>query len=209
MSGDFDNEDVLLLMVKLLTHIYFNFILLFTYIYLYILFILFKFAGDLDIDVFHDNDEMSDKDLMQSPFTDSNPVRLFRNQILETNMAPLRVYINRMQQEFASDVLSIYNKPNPRFKSDIRVHFDNENGLGEGPVRECFSMPMGLIQNGFPIDSDQNKMTLIFEGQEDHTLPRPDAILWRSGFYRSVGRMIAHSFLHRGPPLLWYLSCCH
>lgn len=161
----------------------------------------FQFSGDSDIDVYQLDDDISDdEDLMLSPFADPNPARLFRNQILEVNEPPMRVYINRMQEEFVSDVLSIYKKPNPRLKSNIRVLFDNENGVGEGPVREYFSMLVGLIQNGFPLDSDPSKVTLVFEGQQDHKLPIPDAFLRGSGFYRSVGRMIGHSFLHGGPP---------
>lgn len=61
---------------------------------------------------------------------------------------------------------------------------------------------MGFLHDGFPLDGEGlGKLTEVFEGQEDHKLPIPNALLRNAGFYKSVGRMIAHSFLHGGPPL--------
>lgn len=42
---------------------------------------------------------------------------------------------------------------------------------------------------------------MLFEGETDHKIPVPNVSLCNSGLYTSVGRMIAHSFLHGGPPL--------
>ena len=42
---------------------------------------------------------------------------------------------------------------------------------------------------------------MFFEGETDHKIPVPNALLCNSGLYTSVGRMIAHSFLHGGPPV--------
>ena len=69
--------------------------------------------------------------------------------------------------------------------------------MGDGPVREFFSLLMGMVQNGFPLEESQ--VTLVFEGQADHKVPIPNALLCSSGFFISVGRMMAHSFLHAGP----------
>jgi len=61
---------------------------------------------------------------------------------------------------------------------------------------------MGFLHDGFQLDgAGQGQLTMIFEGQEDHKLPIPNALLRNAGFYTSVGRMIAHSFLHGSPPL--------
>lgn len=80
-----------------------------------------------------------------------------------------------MQVEFASDEMNIYKKPNPSFSSRVRVRFDNERALGGGPVREFFSLRMGMVQNGFP--PQESKLTLLFEGQVDHKVPVPNVIL--------------------------------
>lgn len=117
---------------------------------------------------------------------------------------PMRIYINRMKEEFSADVLTIYKKPNPGLRSTLRVKFENEAAVGEGPVREVFSTLMGFLQDGFPLDSEE-QLTMIIKGQEDHKLPIPNALLCNAGFYTSVGRMIAHSNLHGGP-LLYGLS---
>ena len=116
----------------------------------------------------------------------------------------MRIYINRMKEEFSADVLTIYKKPNPGLCSTLRVKFENEAAVGEGPVREVFSTLMGFLQDGFPLDSEE-QLTMIIEGQEDHKLLIPNALLCNAGFYTSVGRMIAHSNLHGGP-LLYGLS---
>lgn len=122
--------------------------------------------------------------------------------MLNENTLPMRIYVNRMKEEFSADVLTIYKKPNPGLNSTLRVKFENEAAVGEGPVREFFSKLMGFLHDGFPLDgAGQGQLTMIFEGQEDHKLPIPNALLRNAGFYTSVGRMIAHSFLHGDPPL--------
>lgn len=85
------------------------------------------------------------------------------------------MFIDRMQVEFASDEMNIYQKPNPSFCSSARLRFDNERALGDRPVREFFSLLMGMVQNGFPLE--ESKLTLVFEGQIDHKVPVPNAIL--------------------------------
>ncbi|CAH3146691.1 unnamed protein product [Porites lobata] len=151
-----------------------------------------------------------DSDLMQSPFeahvssstvsTCTDPVAQYKQETLDENGPPLRIYVNRMTEEFTADVLSIYKKANPCFRSNLRVQFENERAVGEGPVREFFSILMGFVQNGLYVD-DPGRLTMLFEGQTDHKIPVPNALLCNSGLYTSVGRMIAHSFLHGGPPL--------
>lgn len=101
-------------------------------------------------------------------------------------MPPLRVFVDRIGEEFGSDVLAIYKKPNPSFCSSVRVRFQNERAVGDGPVREFFSLLMEMVQNGFPLEESQ--VALVFEGQADHKLPVPNALLCSSGFFISVGR---------------------
>ena len=91
-------------------------------------------------------------------------------------------------------------KPTHVFAQTLRVKFENERAVGEGPVREFFSILMAFVQNGLYLD-DPGRLTMLFEGETDHKIPVPNALLCNSGLYTSVGRMIAHSFLHGGPPL--------
>lgn len=107
-----------------------------------------------------------------------DPIMMYRQQILNENTPPMRIYVNRMKEEFSADVLTIYKKPNPGLNSTLRVKFENEAAVGEGPVREFFSTLMGFLHDGFPLDgAGQGQLTMIFEGQEDHKLPIPNALL--------------------------------
>lgn len=125
-------------------------------------------------DVVNIDDFDDDLDLLQSPCSVEG-VTKYRRQFLKLDEPPLRVFIDRMQVEFACDEMNIYKKPNPSFCSSVRVRFDNERALGDGPVREFFSLLMGMVQNDFPLE--EYKLTLVFEGQVDHKVPVPNAIL--------------------------------
>ena len=106
-----------------------------------------------------------------------------------------------MSSDFANDILGIYKNQSPKFLSRFSVKFENETSVGSGPVREFFSLVMKMHVNGFPLDGGDNPPTLVFEGEHDHRIPVANSLLRSTGFYKSIGRMIAHSFLHAGPPV--------
>lgn len=112
-----------------------------------------------------------------------------------------RAYVNRMTSDFTNDVLTIYKAPNEKLCSPFAVKFENEISVGDGPVREFFSLLMSMVMDGFPVDGQKKPLTLIFEGENDHKVPVANSLLRRTGFYKATGRMIAHSFLHGGPPV--------
>jgi len=39
---------------------------------------------------------------------------------------------------------------------------------------------------------------ILLQGEDGHLCPNADASLLRSGIYRSLGKMMAHSFVHTG-----------
>ena len=80
-----------------------------------------------------------------------------------------------------------------------KVVFEEELAVGEGPRREYFSILMKLINCGFNISGGSDKVTQIFEGEMDHKIPIADALLAQAGFYKTVGKMFAHIYLHGGP----------
>ena len=41
---------------------------------------------------------------------------------------------------------------------------------------------------------------IIFEGSADHKLPIVNNLMKQAGLYLTVGKMLAHSILHGGPP---------
>ena len=58
-----------------------------------------------------------------------------------------------------------------------------------------------MLIDGFPLDGENNPVTLVFEGEDDHKVPVANSLLQRTGFYKLVGKMIAHSFTHNGSPV--------
>ena len=58
---------------------------------------------------------------------------------------------------------------------------------------------MQLVKDGLPNAFEPDKGMLIFEGQEDHKVPRQEPLLWETGLFVAAGKMIAFSALHGGP----------
>ena len=106
-----------------------------------------------------------------------------------------------MKSDFANDVLEVYKKPVTKLCSPFSIKFENETSVGSGPIREFFSILMNMLIDGFPLDGENNPVTLVFEGEDDHKVPVANSLLQRTGFYKLVGKMIAHSFIHNGPPV--------
>lgn len=128
----------------------------------------------------------------------------FRKQNLVEHGRPLRIYLNRMadtSEEMEGDILCVY-KGSSNLKSPVRVKFEDEAGVGIGPVRSYFSMVMSLLENGFNLQlhTGQSK-SVVFEGAPDHKLPMVNPLLRQTGFFEAVGKMIGHSALHGGPPM--------
>ena len=117
-----------------------------------------------------------------------------------TESPTYRVYVNRMTSDFANDALAIYKVGNNKLCSPFSVKFENETSVERGPVREFFSL-LTEMMNGFPAEGENKPCTLVFEGEDNHKVPVANALLRNTGFYLSIGRMIAHSFLHGGPPI--------
>lgn len=97
------------------------------------------------------------------------------------------------------DIMGIYKNPNTRLKATPRVRFEEEDGVGSGPVREFLTCAVKLVDEGIP--SLSGKSLVFFEGQANHRIPVHDQSLRLTGAFLSVGRIIAHSILHGGPGL--------
>lgn len=131
---------------------------------------------------------------------EKNIIEQYRTATI-TKSPTYRVYVNRMTSDFANDVLAIYKAGNNKLCSPFSVKFENETSVGRGPVREYFSLLTEMMMNGFPAEEENKPCTLVFEGEDNHKVPVANALLRSTGFYLSIGRMIAHSFLHGGPPI--------
>ena len=82
-----------------------------------------------------------------------------------------------------------------------RVVFEEKLAVGEGPRREFFSILMKLIYCGFNIGG-RSQVTHVFEGEVGHKIPIANALLTEAGFYKTIGKMFGHIYIHGGSPFL-------
>ena len=101
-------------------------------------------------------------------------------------------------EEMKGDILSYYKNPQTNLLARMRVRFEEEEGLGAGPVREFLHHAVKLVEDGI---GSTNKPIIYLEGQVDHKVPIHNPALRQTGTYRAIGRILGHSFLHDGPSL--------
>lgn len=129
------------------------------------------------------------------------PVRVLENyrKAVKTSAPPLRIYLSRLKDDLETDILQLYKGKDINLTAEPKVRFEGEAGVGSGPVREFFSLSMQLLEEGLQNDFGPDQHVLIFEGQEDHKVPRQEPLLRQTGLFVAAGKMIAHSALHGGP----------
>lgn len=65
--------------------------------------------------------------------------------------------------------MGIYKNPNTNFKVTLKIRFEEEEGVGSGPLREYFVETIRGLDEGIP--SSTGKPLLFLEGQSDHHIP--------------------------------------
>ena len=96
--------------------------------------------------------------------------------------------------ELRKEIMGIYKNPKTKFKVTPKIRFEEEEGVGSGPLREYFVEAIRVLDEGIP--SSTGKPLLFLEGQSDHRIPTHDHSLRLTGAYRAMGRIIGHSILH-------------
>jgi hypothetical protein len=122
----------------------------------------------------------------------------FREENKVPDDAPQRIFINRFEDDLENDLLGMYKNPAFRLQAEPRVRFEAEPGVGIGPVREFFCLSLQLLESG--LSNIGQGRVIIFEGSTDHKLPVVNNLMKQAGLYLTVGKMLAHSILHGGPP---------
>jgi len=125
----------------------------------------------------------------------------FQQEIIEPDQPAQRIFVSRMDgtTELRRDIMGIYKNPKTKLTANPRVRFEDEDGVGCGPVREFFVNAIKIIDEG--IHSSSGKPLIFLEGQADHRLPIHDQSLRLTGAFKAIGKMIGHSILHGGPGL--------
>ena len=91
--------------------------------------------------------------------------------------------------------MRIIKNPALNLRAVPRVRFEDEDGVGSGPVREFLTSALKVVDEGIP---SRSKPLIFLEGEQDHRLPIYDRSLRLSGAFKAVGRILGHSALHGG-----------
>lgn len=97
-------------------------------------------------------------------------------------------------EELKNGILSCYKRHDCNLKAPMRVRFE-----GEGTCREWANSQISSAcnENCARRNWCQGKTTHFFEGESYHMLPVHDQTVRYTEAFRAVGRIIAHSVLHK------------
>ena len=147
-------------------------------------------------------DDSADADLLTPAFeSDTSPAKalhLFQQKTVVA-VPKERIFLCRLDgvNEMKREIMGIYKNPKTNLNRAPKVRFEEEDGVGSGPVREFLNNVIKIIEEGIP--SSSGKPLMFLEGESDHRLPIHDQSLRLTGAFKAVGRMISHSVLHGGP----------
>lgn len=127
----------------------------------------------------------------------------FQKQQIDEDLPKQRFSVCRVdgKSELRRDIIGVYKKPDLNLQAVPKVRFEEEHGVGSGPVREFLVLAMEVVDEGIPSSSGQSKPLMFFEGEPDHRLPVHNQSLRLTGTFKALGRIIGHSILHGGPGL--------
>lgn len=97
-------------------------------------------------------------------------------------------------------LLSFY-KQQQEWACPLHCTLEGDAAVGQGVMRYFMTTIISKLQFGFSLDLGGMGRTLLFEGEPDHLVPAASEPLIESNLFRVAGRMLAHSFLHDGPPV--------
>ena len=167
--------------------------------------------SSLPDNIFDDQDDVNDDEsdlppvlgveLNESDKCPETALQLFKTSVIQDAPFKQRISVSRVDgvMELRKEIMGIYKNPNTNFKVTPKIRFEEEKGVGSGPLRECFVETIRVLDEGIP--SSTGKPLLFLEGQSDHRIPTHDHSLRLTGAYRAMGRIIGHSILHGGSGL--------
>lgn len=150
----------------------------------------------------------SDDDLLESvygadvPNSPAAALVHYRNKHCDSNKPSQLFRLSRLdgEKDLRREIFGLYKNPKTVLRATPRVRFDEEDAVGDGPVREFLTQAIKVAEEGFP-SSGAGKPIAFFEGEPDHRIPVHDSALRLTGSFKAVGRIIGHSVLHGGPGL--------
>jgi hypothetical protein len=145
---------------------------------------------DDDVEDGDDGDLM--KPVFQVAITDESPpetaLKLFQSEVVQDGPFKQRFSVCRIDGvlELRKEIMGIYKNPKTNLKLVPRIRFEEEEGMGSGPLREFCAETIRVIDEGIP--SHTGKPLMFLEGPINRL----------TGAYKAMGRIIGHSILHGG-----------
>lgn len=135
---------------------------------------------------------------LSNPSTPEAALKQFQMDIVEEDKPVQRISVCRMEgtAELRKDIIGVYKNSKTSLRAIPRVRFEEEDGVGSGPVREFLMNAVKIVEEGIP---SSGKHLLFLEGERDHRVPVHDQSLRLTGAFKALGRIIGHSILHGGP----------
>ena len=136
-------------------------------------------------------------------------LEVYRQEILSESVPRQLFSVCRMdgEEELKLDIFGNYKDKKKNFRAEPRVRFENEVGVGSGPVREFLLSAMRIVDEGLGSSGAATKPIIFFEGEKNHRIPIHDQSLRLMGSYQAVGRIIGHCAL-MWTSSSWPLPCC-
>ena len=127
---------------------------------------------------------MSDEN--SSSLSDLSPeeaILEYQKQTIDEDLSKQRLNVCRVDGhgELGLDIMGIYKKPDLKLCAIPKVRFEEEDGVGNGLIREVLVLAVQVADEGIPSTSGRSKPLLFFEGQPDHRLPVHDQSLQLAG----------------------------
>ncbi|KAK9515299.1 hypothetical protein VZT92_025954 [Zoarces viviparus] len=128
---------------------------------------------------------------------------LFSQDLLHSNRDSnslfLSVDVRQDEEEQDRTLVTFYKTDDVRWTSPLRCKLQGDVATGSGVDRHMMSTVMFKLMSGFHINFGSAAIAKVFEGEPDHLIPSVSDDLLENNMFTVAGRMIGHSFLHRGP----------
>ncbi|CAN9516071.1 unnamed protein product [Ophioblennius macclurei] len=111
----------------------------------------------------------------------------------------LSVDIRQDVSEQDKALVAFYKKDKVQWASPLYCKLQGDVATGSGVDRHMMSTVIFKLMNGFHINLGGAAVTRLFEGEPDHLIPSVSHKLLSNDMFAAAGRMMGHSFLHRGP----------
>lgn len=107
-------------------------------------------------------------------FLPDTMLQLFKSNLIQDDIHKRKNTVCRVDGviELRREIMGVYKNSKTKLTVPPRIRFEEEEGVGSGPLRELFAETMKVIDEGIP--SSAGKPPLFLKGEADHRVPTHD-----------------------------------